>query len=350
MIQYSNEELKYFLEHTNKYTLLKKFFKELKIEYQENLKEFFDTHKLLVSQFKLLLEYYFANNKWPKCQICNKEHANFHRQILRHYCNNKKCTFEYSAKQRNDLYKQNPEILKKSNEKQRQTNLKKYGSEYSFTSKDFKQKYKETSLKNWGTENPLQSKIIKEKRENLCLEKYGHKSHLSSKEIQEKRKQTNQQKYGAEHITQSKYFKQKYKETSLKNWGTDWPVQNIEVLEKIMTKIEQIKYYTFPSGRRVKVQGYEPQCLDYLINVEKINENDILTQFENGCPKIKHTNRLYHPDIFIKSQNRIIEVKSLGTLNWHYADSMNKIESAKNNGYLTNIYIMDKVGNLLNII
>ena len=96
----------------------------------------------------------------------------------------------------------------------------------------------------------------------------------------------------------------------------------MQKLEKLATIINtftnsfRYKDYKFPSGRITKVMGYENFAIDYLINEEKINEDDIytenLTQFQYSKPNEDKIS-LYTPDIFIKSQNMYIEVKSTYT-------------------------------------
>lgn len=80
------------------------------------------------------------------------------------------------------------------------------------------------------------------------------------------------------------------------------------------------KDYIFSSGRIVRVQGYEPQALDILLQTydekdlfigsEIKNEIGIITYLDES----KNLHR-YNPDIYIKSLNKIIEVKSQWTYN-----------------------------------
>jgi hypothetical protein len=79
------------------------------------------------------------------------------------------------------------------------------------------------------------------------------------------------------------------------------------------------KEYTMPSGKIVKLQGYEPQVLTELLKI--YSEDDIVI----GVKEIfKYTGRIkylmidgsehtYYPDFYIKSTNTIIEVKSQWT-------------------------------------
>jgi len=71
------------------------------------------------------------------------------------------------------------------------------------------------------------------------------------------------------------------------------------------------KDYTLPSGNIIRIQGYEYIALDELVKIYK--EDDILTN-RRDMPKIKYIlngkEKRYYPDIWIKSKNIIIEVKS----------------------------------------
>lgn len=59
------------------------------------------------------------------------------------------------------------------------------------------------------------------------------------------------------------------------------------------------------------IKGYEHLALDELVKI--YNEDDILTD-RNDMPKIMYNfndkTLRYYPDIYIKSENKIIEVKS----------------------------------------
>ena len=75
------------------------------------------------------------------------------------------------------------------------------------------------------------------------------------------------------------------------------------------------KEYSFPSGRIEYCQGYEPRCLDHLLD-EGYEEDDIVVGYQ-GLEAIWYPNpdndgklSRYYPDGFIKSENAVIEVKS----------------------------------------
>ena len=77
------------------------------------------------------------------------------------------------------------------------------------------------------------------------------------------------------------------------------------------------KEYIFPSGNKISYQGYENFAFNELIYKENISENDIITN-RKFVPKIWYidSNNKKHRhfvDIYIPSQNRCIEVKSIWT-------------------------------------
>jgi hypothetical protein len=102
--------------------------------------------------------------------------------------------------------------------------------------------------------------------------------------------------------------------------------------ESQMKKMYKYKKYKLPSGKIVKLQGYEPQVLTDLLKT--YNENDIIIgrrnisniigDIEYFFDGIKHT---YFPDFYIKSENKIIEVKSIYTYELHKEKNKEKEKS-----------------------
>ena len=101
-----------------------------------------------------------------------------------------------------------------------------------------------------------------------------------------------------------------------------------------------------PSGKQIKYQGYENFALNEIIN--NIDENDIITGCKN-VPKITYNDENgklhYHfVDIFIKSQNKCIEVKSTWTLNNKKSNVFLKQKYAKESGYDYEIWVYNSKG------
>jgi len=96
--------------------------------------------------------------------------------------------------------------------------------------------------------------------------------------------------------------------------------------------------YKFPSGNIVKVQGYEPQALDILIN--KYKETDIISGTKNIILEIgpiryfyENNEYTYYPDIYIKSINTIIEVKSQWTFDKWKEKNLAKEQACLQQGF-----------------
>jgi hypothetical protein len=259
-------------------------------------------------------------------------------------------------------------------EKSKKTCVERYGSEYALSSKEVQNKRKDTCLQKYGVENVLQHVDIIEKIRTTCLEKYGVEHPLQNKEILSKVQETCMEKYGVKNTFQHEEFKTKIMDTNLQKYGVEHPAQNKDILHKMKQKclekygVENVMYdpeisarslhnmakkkaYTFPSGKEVMVQGYEPFALDRLIQIEQIDETHIETQREN-VPEIWYDDpsgnkHRHYVDIYIQSQNRCIEVKSTWTFQMEHCYIFEKQEAAKNLGYQYEIWVFSEKGELV---
>lgn len=170
-----------------------------------------------------------------------------------------------------------------------------------------------------------QKKAIDSKRKKTCLDKYGDEHVVNSRYTREKTKE----KLGVEYPWQSIHVRKNFIEAMVEKYGVDNPMKIEEVRDRmIATKIAKYggldtfnhyKDYVFPSGRIDKVQGYEPMALDILL--QSHSEEDIVTgkSITAMTGPFKYFSDItgrwhyYYPDIFIVSENRIIEVKSKWT-------------------------------------
>lgn len=273
-----------------------------------------------------IIKYYLENKKLINCEICNTYGFYFSANYKLTKCCSKSCQIKFRY------------------------NLSKLGC-----------------LKRYGCENPYQSEIIKEKSKQTMLKKYGCENPLQSKEIQDKIKKTLLKKYGvtnpyqtAEAIKRCKVaysnpkVRLKIKETWLRKYGVDHPMKSIEVYEKQLKSGNLKKHKIILDNVEYNLSGYEPQCLEYLINIENIDPKDIALLKKDGMPSITYffnnKNRFYFPDIYIKSQNRIIEVKSGYTYFKNLEKNLAKKSSCVSNGYKFNFYILNRNGTIFNII
>lgn len=127
--------------------------------------------------------------------------------------------------------------------------------------------------------------------------------------VRKKSEMTNVLKYGVKNVFQSDKIKQKIKDTCVLKYG----VQNAGALDHF-----NYKDYFLPSGRKIRVQGFENKALDILLT--KFTEDDILygpKEIHNIIGHIEYKLdgkiKRYYPDFYIQSINTIIEVKSCWT-------------------------------------
>lgn len=112
--------------------------------------------------------------------------------------------------------------------------------------------------------------------------------------------------------------------TALKN-------QNAEFQQKVLDNHYKSKTYTLPSGKVIKVMGYEDDFLNYVLQTKRVLEENF--QFERK-PYILYKDvsgncRKYFPDFYLPKFNLIIEIKSWYTLNKQKEINEKKFEAAK---------------------
>jgi hypothetical protein len=218
----------------------------------------------------------------------------------------------------------------KSREKFRITCLEKYGG-CGNASPLIKEKVEATNVERYGTKSYLSTEEKKIKTRKTNIIKYGNEHHLRIPNIIKKQKETNMRKYGVSNISQLTDVKNKKINTTLRNYGTEHHFQNeLNIADRKKTCLEKygteypsggynFKDYVYPSGKNIRIQGYENRALDDLL--KNYLEEEILTG--KDVPRIRYIGldgkpHLYFPDIYIPKENLIIEVKSHWTIkqNW----------------------------------
>jgi len=233
-------------------------------------------------------------------------------------------------------------------EKIKNTCLAKYGVEYYSQTDEFLERIKNTNLEKYGVEYFRQSVLYDEKYKTTCLEKYGVENSSKNEDVKQKMKNTTLERYGVEYYSQTDEFNEKYEKTSLEKYGTKHPNQNPQILKKIIVSSFSKKEYKLPSGKIILIQGYEHMALDELLYEENINEDQITIGVENvpiiGWNDINDKSHNHFPDIYIKSQNRLVEVKSSWTAKLHENNIFLKLEYAKKQGYNYEIWVYNGKG------
>jgi hypothetical protein len=184
-------------------------------------------------------------------------------------------------------------------------------------------------------------RIKAEKYKETCLERYGVTNSGKLPEVIEKINNGFIAKYG-DHPKRTAEVQEKWKETCLLIYGGH-PNQNIEVQAKSEASSYKYKDYILPSGNVIKLQGYENLALDELVQLYE--ENDIVTG-KRGVPTIEYTindtRHRYFPDIFIKSENKIIEVKSEWTIQLTTGNVEEKAAATIHAGYKYEIWVYNE--------
>lgn len=241
--------------------------------------------------------------------------------------------------------------INNKNMKYKNTCLQKYGVENLFNSTDIKNKIKITNLTKYGVEYSTQSEIVKNKSKQTCLKNYGVEHSMQSEIVKNKSKQTCLNKYGVEHQMLLLETHNKIRQTCLKKYGVENPSQVPEIADTKCKNSYRRKLYIMPSGNQIMCQGYEPFALDKLIKDELISEIDIVTGAKN-VPIIWYSDEsgkkhCHYVDIFIPSQNRMIEVKSTWTAEKKKDNIFLKQEAGKKLGYLYEIWVYNKKGEIV---
>lgn len=197
----------------------------------------------------------------------------------------------------------------------------------------------------YGVGNLFQSEEIKRKMRNTWEKKYGVDNPNKSESVRRKSKETLFNRYGNENYNNP----EKTKKTMMKNHGVEYPAQSPTILEKQQENSFLVKRYKTPTDKWVNCQGYEPLALDELYS--SYVEDDIILD-KSLVPEIWYdlngkTHR-YFPDIYVKSLNKIIEVKSEYTLNSKLEETMKKHETSKELGFFHEIWVYNTKKKLVN--
>ena len=155
------------------------------------------------------------------------------------------------------------------------------------------------------------------------------------------------------YYSQTDECKEKIKETCDSKYGVSHPFQVAEIAEKASKNAYKSYDYVLPSGKIVKLQGYEKFAMDILFS-QGFAEDDIVTK-RTEVPKITYNDSLgathrYYIDIFITSLNKGIEVKST----WTFSKKQDKIrmtyKAFKEAGHYCEIWIISPKGKIIEIL
>jgi len=127
-------------------------------------------------------------------------------------------------------------------------------------------------------------------------------------------------------------------------------MQNKFIFQKNVKNSYRRKKFIFPSGKEIFVQGYEPFCLRDLLEQNKAEE-EIITGIKE-VPEVWYTDKenkkhRYYTDIYIKSENKCIEVKSTYTFKLDTEKILLKQQAVKDLGIECEIWVYSSKGELV---
>ena len=190
-------------------------------------------------------------------------------------------------------------------------------------------------------------KNSRKKMEATNMERYGVKHPSQNPGVKEKIEATNMERYGVKHPSQDPGVREKMEATNIKRYGAKHHMQNSEVSEKASHNAYKAYDYMFPSGKTIRLQGYEKFAVDDLLS-QNISEDDIITK-RTEVPKCEYKDsdgnvHRYYVDILIKSQKFCIEVKSIWTLEKNKDKVVFTKKALEDLGYRCEIWVYDGKG------
>jgi hypothetical protein len=196
-------------------------------------------------------------------------------------------------------------------EKRIQTTKTKYGVENVSQCEKVKQKCKNTNKEKYGAEYCSQNKDVVAKAVNTNKKNHNGQHNFSTKLIRDQAIESHIEKYGCK-PGNNEFMKKKMME----KYGVEHCMQDPEIFQRAQKNGYKLKEHKLPSGKIIWIRGYEGICIDHLILVEKIPEEEISVN-NSEMPEIwypfDNEEKRYHPDIYISSKKLFVEAKSVYT-------------------------------------
>lgn len=271
---------------------------------------------------------------------------------------------------------ENPMSLEYIKAKSRKTCRERYGVDFALQSEQAKAKGRHTCIKKYGVGNPMQNEAVKQTwRDNFCRangvdhpmkkkgvrdkqrattrKNYGVEYPLQHPDVRQKLKDTCMKKYGVDSALSSLAVQAKRKETLIERYGVDNPMKHPLFFDKASKSMVGTYEYTFPSGRKVYIQGYEKYALRDLLS-EGYDETQICIGDRTTIPTIiyeyQSIRTYYYPDIYIPNENKIIEIKSTYTYRKDIGKNVAKFDECLRQGYDVEFWIYNTKGEIDSII
>jgi len=233
-------------------------------------------------------------------------------------------------------------FCRKCSENIRSNNIKNTKNNHTQEQKNLTNQKRKNTIKKLNEENPNRQNEIDKKKQiakKITEKKLNEEDPNRHNRIIETQKNTVKEKNKKYPNRQNEITKKKIN-TLIKRYGVRHNMHVPEFFNKSIKNSFKLKHYKLPSGKTTQVQGYEPIALDELFE-NNYKEDDIITQYQGIEYEFENNTHKYYADIYIKSENKIIEVKSDFTMEKEYDKNMAKWEACVDLGYEFEFWIYD---------
>lgn len=207
--------------------------------------------------------------------------------------------------------------------------------------------WKTMSNPDWKKLHPAWNKgLTKEANEAVARNAASLKKTKNDPEWRKAHLERIYKKYDGKHFTQTAEYKKHMGDCIEAKYGPGIrsTAHVPEIARKVFEGSHKCKTYTFPSGREVRIRGYEPFALDSLL--KKYPERDLIVEV-GEMPEFYYVDNAgkrhrYYPDIYIKSENKIVEVKSDYTITQNKEINVLKYKSVVDSGCSYECWVLKK--------
>lgn len=126
-----------------------------------------------------------------------------------------------------------------------------------------------------------------------------------------------QENYGVDNVFQLEEVKEKSRQTCLKKYNVEYCMQDPTIQKKAMSTAFHTRKKVTYKDHIWYVQGYEPFCIKDLL--KNFKPNEIIAGEDSDIPSSGYTfngkRKVWHPDIYLPTIKKLIEIKSTWTYN-----------------------------------
>jgi hypothetical protein len=242
----------------------------------------------------------------PLCQYTGCNNKVSYKNGIFQQCCSRKCALEYkkesgfyeelsnklSEKDKNRPLEEKKRIL----EKRKETNRKKFGSDFYFQSDQAKNTIIENNIEKYGTPDPMKVaweqyktgivngmdlRYMVEKMFETNVKKYGSNTYMETKDFRDKSKETIIEKYGVEYFTQTDDFKTKSKNTNLEKYGVEYFTQTDEYIKRI----KNIMLENYGVDHYSKTDEFKEKYKNTMLKNHGVDHYSKTDEFKEKCEK-----------------------------------------------------------------